>query len=228
MRTRRRKDYITDEQKMLCLDLLVQQLDTMHVAYEQKHIDALLRYVYLFFEWNHAYNLTSVRNVVSLVSRHVIDSLSLLPHLKDGQRVLDVGSGAGLPGIPLAIMNPSLKVGLLECNGKKTCFLRQVVSELSLKNCGVLQKRIESYQPQNKFDVIVSRAFASLSTLVESTQACIHEESRLIAMKGLYPQEELEAIAMPYEVLPLTPTDDQVDHRHLVFIELGQSLAYED
>ncbi len=153
---------------------------------------SLLSYVELLLKWNRVYNLTSVRNPVQMVTRHLLDSLAVVPHIK-GPRLLDVGSGAGLPGIPLAIAHPEWSITLLDSNNKKTRFLTQAVAQLKLAQVEVVHTRIEEYRPTERFDTVIARAYASVEQLCEAAGPLLKPDGRVLAMKGVYPLAELEA-----------------------------------
>jgi 16S rRNA (guanine527-N7)-methyltransferase len=159
----------------------------------------LLDYVALLAKWNRAYNLTAVREPGQMVVRHLLDSLVILPWLQ-GPRVLDVGTGPGLPGIPLALARPDLDFTLLDSNGKKIRFLIQAVAELGLKNVDVVQSRVEAYRPEALFETILARAFASIAELVEQTRHLLAANGRYLAMKGAYPVAEVAALPADFEV----------------------------
>jgi len=167
---------------------------------------ALVDYLALLQRWNRAYNLSAVRDPEAMVAVHVLDSLSLLPYL-EGPLVLDVGSGAGLPGIPLALCRPDLTVTLLDSNGKKTRFLNQVRLELGMGSLVVEQQRIQDYRPGHGFNTITSRAYARLDTFVDQTAHLLAPRGVLLAMKANIdlPAEtaELDPAHVP-EVLPLS------------------------
>ena len=150
----------------------------------------LLQYIALLTKWNRTYNLTAIREPSRLVSHHLLDSVAVLPHLH-GASVVDVGSGAGLPGIPLAIVQPQWRVALLDSNHKKGAFLRQAVLELKLDNAEVVTARAEQWRPARRFDVVVSRAFSDLPGFVETAAHLCAPAGVLAAMKGIYPDEEL-------------------------------------
>jgi len=178
----------------------------------------LAGYLALLAKWNQTYNLTAVREQERMVSYHLLDSLSLVPQLNGGTRLLDVGSGGGMPGIPAAIARPDLQVVLLDSNHKKTTFLRQAVIELKLPNVQVVTERVEQYQPEQKFDRITSRAFSELAEFVKLTRHLLAENGQFVAMKGVYPYEEiaqLPAGVRVAEVLPLTVPGLDAE-RHLV------------
>lgn len=150
----------------------------------------LLQYVALLTKWNRTYNLTAIREPSRVVSHHLLDSVAVLPHLH-GVSVVDVGSGAGLPGIPLAIVQPQWRVALLDSNHKKGAFLRQAVLELKLDNAEIVTARAERWQPARLFDVVISRAFSDLPGFVEAAAHLCAPAGVLAAMKGIYPDEEL-------------------------------------
>ena len=152
----------------------------------------LLSYLGLLAQWNRVYNLTAVREPAQWISLHLLDSLSLRPFLPPG-RLLDIGSGAGLPGLVIAMLEPDRDIVLLDSNAKKTRFLTQAVTTLQLKNVKVARCRIEAYQPAALFDAVTSRAFAALSDFVRSAlPLCRPADGILLAMKGRYPAEELQ------------------------------------
>ena len=155
--------------------------------------DKLLAYLTILGRWNRAFNLTAVRDPREMVPRHLLDSLSVLPWIT-GTPVLDVGTGAGLPGIPLAIALPELRFTLLDSNGKKTRFVRQAVFELGLANVDVVQSRLETYQPVAKFATIVARAVAAITTLHAASDHLAATGARLLALKGRLPADEIGAL----------------------------------
>ena len=156
--------------------------------------ERLIAFLLLLARWNRAYNLTAVRDPAEMVPRHLLDSLTLGPYLF-GPTVLDLGTGAGLPGIPLAIAQPSRRFVLLDSHGKKVRFVRQVVLELGLENAAAVQARMESYRPGEKFATIVSRAVTSLADLSRVAGPLLARPGRLLVMKGRYPAEEIAALA---------------------------------
>jgi len=150
----------------------------------------LLAYLALLEKWNRVYNLTAVRDTERMVSHHLLDSLAAVPFFQ-GQTVLDVGSGGGLPGIPLAIARPELPVTLIDSIAKKTAFLQQVKAELGLDNLEVVTGRAEDFRPEAKFDVITSRAFSDLKAFVVLTRHLLMPGGHWLAMKGVLPHEEI-------------------------------------
>jgi 16S rRNA (guanine527-N7)-methyltransferase len=159
----------------------------------------LLAYVGLVEKWNRVYNLTAVREPEKMLSHHVLDSLAVAPHLA-GKTVLDVGSGAGLPGIPLSIARPELAVTLLEVNHKKATFLKQAAIELALGNVEVVTARAESWNAPHAYDVVISRAFSDLAEFVTLAGSHCADTGTLAAMKGVYPFEELAQLPPAYEM----------------------------
>lgn len=157
-------------------------------------------YLFLLQKWNAAYNLTAIRDIEGMIEKHLLDSLAVLPWLR-GNTVLDVGSGAGLPGIPLAIANPKRDFVLLDSNGKKTRFLQEVKRQLQLKNVEIVQFRAENYHPARAFDTVVSRAFSSIEQMIYWTQHLISNHGLWLAMKGRFPEEELHELQYPYQVV---------------------------
>ena len=160
----------------------------------------LLDYVALLVKWNRVYNLTSVRKPQDMLSRHILDSLVVLPYVK-GPRVLDVGTGAGLPGLVLAIARPEWQVVLLDSSNKKLRFVRQAITDLALANATVEHVRIEDYQPTALFDTIISRAFSSLDEMHKHCARLCVAHGRILAMKGVYPLAEVEALLDPSVVV---------------------------
>ena len=165
--------------------------------------EGLLHYLTLLHKWNQAYNLTAVRDMDSMVTRHILDSLAILPWVQ-GTRLLDVGTGPGLPGIPLALANPSLQVVLLDSNGKKIRFLQEVKRALALDNVEIAQTRVENYHPTHAFDTVTSRAFSELKHMLNCTQHLIATDGIWLAMKGRHPETELAGMNRPYRTEPYT------------------------
>ena len=178
----------------------------------------LLRYVALLAKWNQTYNLTAVREPEKMVGHHLLDSLAVLPYVKCSSMV-DVGTGAGLPGVPLAITQPTCEVVLLDSSHKKASFLRQVVMELMLTNISVRCERVETLGSE-QYDVVISRAFAEVGEFLQLAGALCAPKGTIVAMKGIYPYEELREIKLPFkldEVVKLDVPNVEGD-RHLVLI----------
>ena len=157
----------------------------------------LIEYLQLMLKWNKAYNLTAIRELDSMVIRHVLDSVSILPYI-NSTPVLDVGTGPGLPGIPLALCMPDYQFVLLDSNGKKTRFLTQCKIDLKLDNVDIIHSRVEDYTPGFGFEIITCRAFAALNTILDRTQHLLTSTTRVMAMKG---KDELPELAEGYEQL---------------------------
>lgn len=181
----------------------------------QEKLDEFLA---LLVKWNKAYNLTAIRDPQEMVAKHIHDSLAVVPFIK-GDRVLDVGTGAGFPGIPLALALPHYHFTLLDSNGKKIRFLTQVISDLNLKNVDVVQARVEEYQPETGYQTIISRAFANLSEFINKTKHLIANDGQMLAMKGKEFEEELKNYSGHVKVhkLDVPGLDEQ---RHLVVVSM--------
>lgn len=177
----------------------------------------LLEYLALLQKWNKVHNLTAVRDPEEMVTLHLLDSLSVMPYIQSGN-LLDVGSGAGLPGIPLAICKPELQVTVLDSSHKKTSFMRQALAELGIPNLQVVCSRVEAYVPEHPFDIVISRAFSDLAEFMQLTRHLGKHGAQWLAMKGVYPFEELAQIkSEPIRVVPLQVPGLEAQ-RHLVFL----------
>jgi 16S rRNA (guanine527-N7)-methyltransferase len=180
----------------------------------------LVAYVELLRKWNKAYNLTSVRDPNEMLVRHILDSIIVAPYLQ-GSRFIDVGTGPGLPGIPLAIVLPQAQFTLLDSLGKRVRFLRQVQHELKLDNVTPVQSRVEEYPSEPPFDGVISRAFASLTDMVSWCHHLPGEQGRFYALKGLVPEDEIAQLPAEFEVEEIVKLKvPQLDgERHLVKIK---------
>jgi 16S rRNA (guanine527-N7)-methyltransferase len=167
--------------------------EAMGIALPAETRARLLDFLDLLVAWNRAYNLTAVRDPREMVTRHLLDSLAIAPHLR-GPRVLDIGSGAGLPGIPLALLRPDWRLTLIDKNGKKLRFLRQARAALHLANVEPVQGRVEQYQPGENFDTLVSRAYSDLAAMVRDCRHLLGPDTELVAMKGRNPRDEIAAL----------------------------------
>jgi 16S rRNA (guanine527-N7)-methyltransferase len=188
---------------------------------EARAVDSFAAFLRLLEKWNRVHNLTAVRESEQMVVLHLLDSLSVLPHLANARSILDVGSGGGLPGIPIAIARPELAVTLLDSSHKKTTFLEQARTELALDNVTVVCERVEQWKPDRAFDGVVSRAFAELGEFVVQAQHLVAPGGRMLAMKGVYPFEEIAKVPATHRVAEVAEL--RVPHleakRHLVLVE---------
>lgn len=199
------------------LDKLIEQTSLI-VSDEQR--TQLVGYVALLDKWNKAYNLTSVRNPEDMLVRHIMDSIVVASYL-NGLRFIDVGTGPGLPGIPLAIMNPDKKFHLLDSLGKRIRFIKQVLHELSIHNVTTVQSRVEEYQPEEKFDAVISRAFASMIDMVNWCEHLPKEESGVfLALKGQMPTDEIDQLPTWCSVIDIKnlTVPELKGERHLVIL----------
>lgn len=180
-------------------------------------MDKLLAYLALLVKWNGAYNLTAIRDPEQMVIKHLLDSLSIAPYVQGGS-LIDVGTGAGLPGLVLAIVKPELDVTLLDSNGKKVRFLRQVIADLKIGNASAVQTRVEEFDRQ--FDLVSSRAFATLADMVNGSRQLLAENGEFLAMKGVNPTEEIAALPEGFSVRDVVSLDVPFldEERHLVRI----------
>ncbi|HJH08266.1 MAG TPA: 16S rRNA (guanine(527)-N(7))-methyltransferase RsmG [Psychrobacter pasteurii] len=172
----------------------------LEISADQRH--KLMLYLDKLLFWNKAYNLTAIKQPKEALIKHIIDCLAILPHLKSG-KLLDIGTGAGLPGVVIAICEPNREVTVLDSNQKKIRFIRQSVSELKLTNVTPVASRIENFVPQEheKFEVITSRAFASLTDFVEAAEPRLAQDGWLQAMKGLIPEpEDINALVDEWQI----------------------------
>jgi 16S rRNA (guanine527-N7)-methyltransferase len=166
--------------------ILVSGLQSLNLSQAEDKVEQLLGFIKLMEKWNKAYNLTAIRDRDAMVRLHLLDSLAIVPFI-EGKRVIDIGTGAGLPGIPLAIYLPEIDFTLLDSNAKKTRFVQQAILELKLKNVSVCHNRVEQYHPEKSFDTVITRAFAGLSDIVEMTAHLLSKDGVLLAMKGQIP-----------------------------------------
>lgn len=169
-------------------------------------IQKLVDYLVMLQKWNKAYNLTAIRDVDQMINLHLLDSLSTLPFIT-GEKIIDVGTGPGLPGMVLAICFPEKRFTLLDSNGKKTRFLTQVKMELGMNNVTVANERVEKHVHQGEYDHVISRAFASLIDMINWTLPLPKETGNFLAMKGIYPEEELLVLPEEVELINVIPLD---------------------
>ena len=189
-------------------NILSAGLEELQLTVSQKAQDQLLAYLHLLQKWNHAYNLTAITDFDKMITYHLLDSLSIAPFIS-GHNIVDVGSGAGLPGIPLAIYFPDKQFTLMDSIGKKTRFIAQVVRELQLKNVQVVQTRAEEYQSKNAFDTMTARAVASIDDLVKISRALLQENGKLLMMKSDVSTAELEKYPLTCEKLHVPGIDGE-------------------
>ena len=204
---------------------LIEGAQQLGVILTEQQQQQLLQYLGLLIKWNKAYNLTAVRNPDEMVSRHLLDSLSVVQYVEQyGNDWLDVGSGGGMPGVPLAIIFPERKFTLLDSNGKKTRFLTQVKLELNLDNLEVIHNRVEAFTPARAFSGIISRAFSSLADFTNWTRHLGDVNSHWLAMKGVHPDDELQALPEDFrldscQILKVPGCQGQ---RHLLILQRQQ------
>ena len=199
------------------LELGIQTLGLNCSAYQQQQ---LLTYLEMLQRWNKAYNLTAIREPIQMVRLHLLDSLAIHPYIQGVKNIIDVGTGPGLPGIPLAILNPDINFTLLDSNGKKTRFLFQAINDLSLANAKEVNQRVEKYQSKSSFDIVVSRAFSSIPDMLNQCDHLVSKSGCFLAMKGKKPNSELSQITKNYKVVDLSQVNvPKIDsERHLIKI----------
>lgn len=202
---------------------LLQGAKSQGVELTSPQLEQLFSYISEFYKWNKAYNLSAVRELQQMIPRHLLDSLSVVPWLQqhpDLVSIIDVGTGGGLPGIPLSIMFPERQWTLLDSNGKKMRFLFHIKNLLKLDNVRMENRRVETFQPEQAFDAVISRAFASLQDMTEGCQHLLKKDGLFLAMKGLYPQDELDAINTQVDLLETHKlvVADTEGERHLLVL----------
>ncbi|ASO12624.1 16S rRNA (guanine(527)-N(7))-methyltransferase RsmG [Salmonella enterica subsp. salamae serovar 57:z29:z42] len=202
------------------LNKLSRLLDEAGISLTDHQKTLLVDYVDMLHKWNKAYNLTSVRDPAEMVVRHILDSIVVAPYLQ-GQRFIDVGTGPGLPGIPLAIVLPDAHFTLLDSLGKRVRFLRQVQHELKLENITPVQSRVEAYPSEPPFDGVISRAFASLNDMVSWCHHLPGEKGRFYALKGQLPEDEIASLPDDFNVESVEKlrVPQLEGERHLVIIK---------
>ncbi|TNV21119.1 16S rRNA (guanine(527)-N(7))-methyltransferase RsmG [Buttiauxella sp. B2] len=206
------------------LNKLNRLLESAGITLPENQKQQLVGYIELLHKWNKAYNLTSVRRPEEMLVRHILDSIVVEPHLQ-GSRFIDVGTGPGLPGIPLAIVRPDSHFTLLDSLGKRVRFLRQVQHELHLENITPVQSRVEEFPAEPPFDGVISRAFASLTDMVTWCKHLPAENGRFYALKGLRPDDEIAVLPASFSVeevirLQVPELDGE---RHLVMIKTNKN-----
>ncbi len=176
----------------------MRSLEQIGVSGDASLLLQLEKFINILNKWNRVYNLTAIRDPAQMVTHHLLDSLAIQPYF-NGCNVLDVGSGAGIPGIPLAIFNPDKKFTLLDSNRKKTRFIAQATIELGLKNVRVVTTRVENFLPEKTFDTVVTRAFASIDKILRLTSKLYAEGGTVLLMKGVVPTQELDCLPENFE-----------------------------
>jgi len=199
------------------LETLLKQT-ALSITDQQKH--QLVQLVLLLNKWNKAYNLTSVREPQEMLIKHILDSLVVSPYLQ-GERFIDVGTGPGLPGLPLAIINPNKQFFLLDSLGKRISFIRNAVRELGLTNVEPVLSRVEEFQPDHQFDGVLSRAFASLKDMTDWCHHLPNENGLFYALKGQYHTEEVEELAANFSIQQVIKLNvpELEGERHLVLVK---------
>lgn len=185
-----------------CRSRLISGLKSLKIKLSEEQIRRCLDFLELIEKWSKAYNLTAIRQVEDMVAMHLLDSLAVLPYIQGG-RVADVGTGAGLPGIPLAIAQPDVNFTLLDSNAKKTRFVQQAVIELKLKNVNVYLGRVQLYHPKTGFDTVIARAYAALPDIVATCGHLLAADGILLAMKGQAPDAERAELKAASTLIPL-------------------------
>ena len=193
-------EFFSEVQKTLFGQHLADGIKQLNLNIDEEKQQLLLIYLEQLAKWNKAYNLSGIKQPERMLSLHLLDSLSVLPFINE-ESVLDVGTGAGLPGIPIAICKPNNDISLLDSNGKKTRFLFQAITQLKLKNVVVINNRVENYQSTESVDIVISRAYSSLAQFITHTRHLLGEKSKLLAMKGHYPQAELDELPEDFKLL---------------------------
>jgi 16S rRNA (guanine527-N7)-methyltransferase len=200
---------------------IAEELAAIGKPFAPRATEQFAQHLNLIAKWNRVHNLTAIRETDQMVVLHLLDSLSVLPHLQGAKTIADVGTGPGLPGIPVAIALPQTAVTLLDSSHKKCAFLQQAKAELGLKNVEVVCDRVENWKPAAPFDAVVSRAFSDLADFVIQAKHLVAPGGRLIAMKGVYPFEEIARVPASHRVAQVLEL--HVPHldakRHLVFME---------
>jgi len=203
---------------------LTEGIAELGLTLNKHQAEQLLTYLQEFHKWNRAYNLSAVRDIDAMLDRHLLDSLSVLAQVRARapRRLIDVGTGGGLPGIPLAIALPDCQITLLDSNGKKTRFLFHIKTLLKLNNVSVENRRVEQFRPDQPFDIVISRAFASLADMVSGCEHLLSPEGLFMAMKGVYPEAELAEVEDRVELVQSHPLQvpGNEGERHLLEMRL--------
>lgn len=185
-----------------CRLILQQGLRDLSIPADENQVELLLAFIQLIEKWNKAYNLTAIRQREAMASLHILDSLAIIPFV-EGNRVADIGTGAGIPGIPLAIFLPDVQFTLVDSNSKKTRFVQQAVIELKLDNVTIIHSRVENIHTEQPFSSVIMRAFSSLQDIIGLTRHLVAKNGIILAMKGLSDREALDKFAENYKIIPL-------------------------
>ena len=205
--------------------ILAQGIESLGLKIDAPVQQDLLQYLELLRKWNKVYNLTAIRDAEQMLSHHLLDSLSIVPFVR-GPRVLDMGCGAGLPGIPLALARPDLQVVMMDANAKKTRFVQQAITELNLDNAEAVHARAEDYTAPGGFDTVTSRAFSSLDDFLGLAAPYLRKGGQLLAMKGRYPTQELELSFNQFRLIAVHQLEVPFldSERHLVEMERTETV----
>ena len=203
--------------------ILTSGLDALSLELSDMQQQQLVGYVVMIDKWNKAYNLTSVRDPKQMMVKHILDSLAIVPYLSDSadENIIDVGTGPGLPGMPLAIAFPNKSFTLLDSLGKRVRFMTQCVHSLKLTNVTPVQSRVEEHNGEKPYDIVLSRAFASLKDMLHWCEHLVDSEGQFLALKGQFPQEEIDEVSDHFQVSRTEnlTVPNLVGERHLVWLK---------
>jgi 16S rRNA (guanine527-N7)-methyltransferase len=207
---------------MSLAEALAAGLAELDIAITTIDQERLIQYLGLIEKWNKIHNLTAIRDPQQMLTHHILDSLAVLPHLNTAKSLVDVGSGAGLPGIPIAIARPEIAVTLVDSSHKRQAFQQQCKAELSLNNVTAIHTRVEDYSHEPGFSVVISRAFSDLGEFVQAARHLCAKQGRLLAMKGLYPHEEIAKLPAGVRLTQVTELEipGLTANRHLLEIKV--------
>ncbi len=200
-------------------DILMQGSESLSLTLSPQQAEKLVGYVERIDKWNKAYNLTSVRDPEQMMVKHILDSIVVAPFI-DGKRIIDVGTGPGLPGIPLSVMLPDSSFTLLDSLGKRVRFMKQCAFELGLNNVTPVHSRVEDHKPDQPYDIVLSRAFASLKDMLHWCEHLVDSSGVFVALKGQFPQSEIDEVSDHFRIesVKALSVPDLEGERHLVNI----------